>query len=79
MIAEAKISFNKFDIHVDVSSYLMSSLRAIVICQKYFGNHVISSPVHPFAFPLLNMRVVLCELIARHDLLQYVALSYGLM
>ena len=33
----------------------MSSLRAIVICQKYFGNHVISSQIHLFA-PLLNMR-----------------------
>ena len=33
----------------------MSSLRAIVIWQKYFGNHVISSQIHLFA-PLLNMR-----------------------
>ena len=47
------IFFNKFNI--DVSSLLMSPLRAIVICQKYFGNHVKSSQIHPFA-PLLNMR-----------------------
>ena len=33
----------------------MSSLRAIVICQKYFWNHEISSEIHLFA-PLLNMR-----------------------
>ena len=45
--------FNKFNI--DVSSLLMSSLRAIVIWQKYFGNHVISSEIPLFA-PLLNMR-----------------------
>ena len=32
----------------------VSSLRAIVIWQKYFGNHVISSQIHLFA-PLLNM------------------------
>ena len=38
----------------------MSSLRAIVICQKYFGNHVISSQIHLFAH-LLNMkRCTLC-------------------
>ena len=40
---------------IDASSLLMSALRAIVICQKYFGNHVISSKIHLFA-PLLNMR-----------------------
>ena len=45
--------FDKFNI--DVSSLLMSSLLAMVICQKYFGNHVISSQIHLFA-PLLNMR-----------------------
>ena len=33
----------------------MSSLRAIVICQIYFENHVISSQIHLFA-PLLYMR-----------------------
>ena len=33
----------------------MSSLRAIVTCHKYFGNHVISTEIHLFA-PLLNMR-----------------------
>ena len=40
---------------IDVSSLLISSLRAIVICQKYYGNHVISSQIHLFA-PLLNVR-----------------------
>ena len=45
--------FNKFNI--DVSSLLLSLLRAIVICQKYCGNRVISSQIHLFA-PLLNMR-----------------------
>ena len=53
MFAETKSVLNKFNI--DVSSFLMSSLRAIAICQKYFGNHVISSQIHLFA-PLLNMR-----------------------
>ena len=38
-LRKLKVFFNKFNI--DVSSLLMSSLRAIVICQKYFGNHVI--------------------------------------
>ena len=33
----------------------MSALRAIVICQIYFENLVISSKIHLFA-PLLNMR-----------------------
>ena len=33
----------------------MSLFRAIVICQKYFGNHVILSQIQLFA-PLLNMR-----------------------
>ena len=42
-------------INIDVSSLLMSSLRVIVICQKYFGNHMISSQIHLSA-PLLNMR-----------------------
>ena len=42
-------------INIDVSSLLMFSLRAIVICQKYCGNRVISSKIHLFA-PLLNMR-----------------------
>ena len=41
--------------YIDVSSLLMSSLRAIVICQQYCGNRVISSQIHLFA-PLLNMR-----------------------
>ena len=45
--------FNKFNI--DVYSLLMSSLRVTVICQKYFGNHVISSKIRLIA-PLLNMR-----------------------
>ena len=53
VFAENKRFLNKFNI--EVSSLLMSSSRVIVICQKYFGNHVISSKVHPFA-PLLNMR-----------------------
>ena len=52
-LRKLKVFFNKFNI--DVSSLLMSSLRAIVICQKYFGNHVISSQIHLFA-PLLDMR-----------------------
>ena len=50
----AEMKFLK-KINIDVSSLLMSLLRAIVICQKYFGNHVISSQIHLFA-PLLNMR-----------------------
>ena len=33
----------------------MNSLRAIVIFQNYFGNHVKSSQIHLFA-PLLTMR-----------------------
>ena len=53
MFAETKSFLNKFNI--DVSSLLMSSLCAIVMWQKYFGNHVISSKIHHFA-PLLNMR-----------------------
>ena len=40
------VFLNKFNIDV---SLLMSSLRAIVICQKYFGNHAISSQIHLFA------------------------------
>ena len=48
-----QVFLNKFNI--DVSSLLMSSLRAIVICQQYCGNRVISSQIHFFA-PLLNMR-----------------------
>ena len=40
------IFLNKFNI--DVSSLLMSSLRAIVIYQKYFENHVILSQIHLF-------------------------------
>ena len=44
---------NKFNIAV--SSLLLSSLRATVICQKYCGNRVISFQIHLFA-PLLNMR-----------------------
>ena len=38
-----------------VSSLLVSSLRAIVICQKYCANRMISSQIRLFA-PLLNMR-----------------------
>ena len=53
MCAETKSFLNKF--YIDVSSLLMSSIRAIVISQKYFGNRVISSQIHLFA-PLLNMR-----------------------
>ena len=53
VIAETKRFLNKFNI--DVSYLLMSSLRAIVICQKYCGDRVISSQIHLFA-PLLNMR-----------------------
>ena len=53
MFAKTKRFFSTFNI--DVSSLLMSALRAIVICQKYFGNLVISSQIHLFA-PLLNMR-----------------------
>ena len=40
-LRKLRVFFNKFNI--DVSSLLMSSRRAIIICQKYFGNHVISS------------------------------------
>ena len=54
--------FNKSNI--DASSFFMSSLRAIVICQKYFGNHVISSEIHLFA-PLLNMRR--CTVLRSHE------------
>ena len=36
VFAETKNFSNKFNINV--SSLLISSLRAIVICQKYFGN-----------------------------------------
>ena len=58
MFAEIKVFFNK--LNIDVSSLLMSSLRALVICQKYFGNHVISPQINLFA-PLLNMsRCTLC-------------------
>ena len=53
MFAETKCFLNKFNI--EVSSLLMSSLRAIVMYQKCFGIHVISSRIHLFA-PLLNMR-----------------------
>ena len=59
VFAETKSFLCKF--HIDVSCLLMSSLRAIVICQKYFGNHVKSSQIHLFA-PLLNMDVVLCDI-----------------
>ena len=45
--------FNKFNI--DVSSLLMSPLRAIVICPKYCGSRVISSQIYLFA-PLLNIK-----------------------
>ena len=52
-LLKLKFFFNKFTI--DISSLLMSSLLATAICQKYFGNHVISSQIPLFA-PLLNMR-----------------------
>ena len=52
-LQKLNVFFNKFNI--DISSLLMSSLCVIVICQKYFGNHVILSEIHLFA-PLLNMR-----------------------
>ena len=52
------VFFNKFNIIV-VLSLLMSSLRVIVICQKYFGNHVISSQIHHFLL-YLTWGVVLC-------------------
>ena len=52
-LRKLKSLLNKFN--TDVSSLLMSSLRAIVIRQKYCGNRVISSQIHLFA-PLLNMR-----------------------
>ena len=47
VFADTKSVSNKFNINV--SSLLMFSLRAIVICQKYFGNHVISSQIHLLA------------------------------
>ena len=50
-LRKLEVFFNK---NIDVSSLWMSSLRAIVICQKYFENHVKSS-IHLFA-PLLDMR-----------------------
>ena len=54
VFAETKSFFlNKFNI--DVSSLLMSSLRAMVISQTCCGNRVISSQIHLFA-PLLNTR-----------------------
>ena len=53
VFAETKSLFNKFDI--DVSSSLMSSLRAIVIYQKYFRITVILSQILLFA-PSLVMR-----------------------
>ena len=52
-LQKLEVFFNKFNI--DVSSLLMSSLRTIVISQKYFGYCVILSQIHLFA-PLLNMR-----------------------
>ena len=58
--AENKSFLNK--LNIDVSSLLMTPLSAIVICQKYFENHVISSQIHLIA-PLLNMmRCTLREL-----------------
>ena len=41
VFTETKSFLNKF--YIDISSLLMSLLRAIVICQTFFGNHVISS------------------------------------
>ena len=52
-LRKLKVVLNAFNI--DVSSLLMSSLRAIVICQKYCGNRMISSQIHLSA-PLLNIR-----------------------
>ena len=52
-LRKLKVFFNKSSI--DVLSLLMSSLRAIVICQKYYANRVISSQIYLFA-PLRNMR-----------------------
>ena len=46
---------NKIDIHVHESSLLMSSLRAMVICQKYIRITEISSQILVFA-PSLVMR-----------------------
>ena len=50
-LRKLNVFVNKFSI--DVSSLLMSPLGAIVICPKYFGNHMISSQIHLFA-PLLD-------------------------
>ena len=38
----------------------MYDLRALVICQKYFGNHVISSKIPFFLHLYLTRGVVLC-------------------
>ena len=71
-LRKLKVFFNKFDI--DVLSLLMSSLCAIVICQKYFGNDEISSKIHLFA-PLLNMRsctLWYCNMVLNHFVLSMV-------
>ena len=52
-LRKRKKIMNKFNIVL--STLLMSSLRAIVICQQYCGNPVISSQINLFA-TLLNMR-----------------------
>ena len=57
-LRKLKVFFNKFNI--DVLSLLMSSFLTIVICQKYFGNHVISSQIHLFAPFLDRRRCTLC-------------------
>ena len=48
-------------IFLDVSSLWMSSLLTIVLCQKYFGNHVISSQIHLFAPLFIMRRCTLCN------------------
>ena len=53
IFAQTKSFMNKFNKHI--SSLLMSLLRAIVICQKYFRTSVISSTILLFA-PSLVMR-----------------------
>ena len=54
----------------------MSSLRAIVTCQKYCGNRVISSQINLFA-PLLNMMMRRCTLWHMALMRQTVTLSWS--
>ena len=66
-----KLSFlNKCNI--EVSSLLMSSLRAIVICQNYSGNHVISSEINCLHL-YLKWGVVLCDVAHLFKLQQMLA------